>query len=81
MANIFINEATGELTSAGSFGPSQLNMLSRVFYKACDDLRISSSDTADRDTLATVILTAAKDNCEESRVFMDAMVAMKSRYI
>jgi hypothetical protein len=81
MNNIFINEVTGELASAGSFGPSQINMLTRVFDKACEDLRIPYSDTAHRDTLATVILSAAKDNPEESGVFFKAMLAMKSRFI
>jgi hypothetical protein len=81
MTNVFVNKVTGELASAGYFGPSQINMLTRVFDKACDDLRISSGCTAERDTLAKIVLSVAKDNAEESRIFVDTMVAMKSRYI
>ena len=81
MANIFINQATGELASAGSFGPYQTNMMKRVFYRACEDLRIPNTDTVHRDALASAILAAARNNAVESRVFSDAMVTMKSRYV
>jgi hypothetical protein len=80
MANIFINQTTGMLASAGSFGPYQTNMMKRVFYKACGDLRIPDTDTVHRDALASAILAAARENAEESRVFNDAMVTMKSCY-
>ena len=81
MQNFFTEGVTGDLASAGAFGPAQTNMLQRVFHKACEDLRISESDTVHRDTLARIILAAARDGHEESHLFDAAMVGMKSRYI
>lgn len=79
MQSLFINEVTPKL-GMPEWEPSQMGVFSRVFERACDDLRISILDSAHRDTLAAVILSAAKHEADETTIFINSMLVMKSRY-
>jgi hypothetical protein len=79
MQSLFINDVAPKLGSPGN-QLSQMGKFSRVFERACDDLRIPIFETAYRDTLATVILATAKHEDDETTIFINSMLAMKSRY-